>query len=606
MQGKAFGGLATSPPCPAFSTLRGSPGFKSKAADPWKQLFSAARSLQTPFVLIENVSGILAHLDIVKDVMQACGYRLASSRVCDLADFAPAKRSRWIGLFMRQHMTMSCPLADFYPRYGPKFIGLCHAVQPKEWPTEDLQIPEDVREILSNPVYMKGTKTPEQTWQKRLVKEYQTAPTFTHQYGNAWNLPHHTLLAGGLHCPILSPCGLDSNSRMFSPWEIARMHLLPANLVLPDDVLSAWQLLGNGVSPVQCILGFGMFMSSLGKATAEDLLRAIQSTMNDAVTFEGRIPVSRAGWQSLQLVVPPQTVPIVQDEGFSDVASDYSGRCYCNDPLYAGMEDSMSDSSPMGEGNIEVLTTDEPRWDPLAPPVTPQEWKLHGEMFKRIEAMQESEANKSRTDSATEPKERTLLELSSNHDVPDTLPWPPVSHHPGTTCSVPGSKGSLDDQSTQDYRTLVEYSTKCLKDWVPTTPDLQPLGDEELSPTAFDGSSPQEETRLVLHQSHCPQTASCTCELPLIILDHSPLGQSGFDIHTPAITLNQMANESSSQGTEAATDVTGTLAAPVTPPEAFLCEVPLTIAATQVKSWPIPQGGGSVTVRTEQLPPRTG
>ena len=305
-QGKAFGGLATSPPCPVFSTLRGSPGFKSKAADPWKQLFSAVRSLQTPFVLIENVSGILAHLDIVKDVMRACGYRLASSRVCDLADFAPAKRSRWIGLFMRQHMTLSCPLADFYPRFGPKFIGLCHAVQPKEWPTEDLQIPEDVREILSNPIYMKGTKTPEQTWQKRLVKEYQTAPTFTHQYGNAWNLPHHTLLAGGLHCPILSPCGPDSTPRMFSPWEIARMHLLPANLVLPDDVLSAWQLLGNGVSPVQCILGFGMFMSSLGKATAEDLLRAIQSTMNDAVTFEGRTPVSRAGWQSLQLVVPPK------------------------------------------------------------------------------------------------------------------------------------------------------------------------------------------------------------------------------------------------------------------------------------------------------------
>ena len=148
VQGRAFGGLATLPPCPALSVLRGSPGFKSKAADPWKQIFSASRCPQTPFILIENVSGILAHLGIVKDVMRICGHRLASSRVCDLSDFAPVKRSRWFGLFMRQHM-----------RFGPKFIGLCHAVQPKEWPTEDLQIPEDVKEILSNPVYTKGTKT---------------------------------------------------------------------------------------------------------------------------------------------------------------------------------------------------------------------------------------------------------------------------------------------------------------------------------------------------------------------------------------------------------------------------------------------------------------
>ena len=579
VKGRAFAGLASSPPCPAFSTLRGSPGFQSKAADPWKQLFSACRSLQTPCVLIENVSGILAHLDIVKDVMRVCGYRLVSSRVCDLADMAPAKRSRWFGMFMRQHMKLTCPLADFYPKFGPKFIGLCRAVQPKEWPTEDLQIPEDIKDILSNPVYVKGAKTPEQTWQRRLVKEYHTAPTFTHQYGNAWNLPPPTLLKGGLHCPIFSPCGPDSTPRMFSPWEIARMHLLPSSLVLPQDVLSAWQLLGNGVSPAQCILGFGMCMSALGKATAEDLLKAIQTTMQDTVSFEGREPVCRAGWQSLELKTQAPVVPTIL-EAPSDVASDDSGRCFCNDPLDTATEvgtPRSDEDSPMPRAEFT--------WDPLEPPVSEQEWELHGQMFKRIDALQNPGANtfhhvQDLVSSDSNPLDAP--QISSNtfdrqkdslgaHALPDTLPWPPIVHRSIGNDSISPHDYTSAPDCTQVYPDLLEHSKQCLQTWEPSPHFTNPL-DDDPSPSAFDGSDHQgSAVPISQEQSFEDSTkmSSLRCRVNLGVFDTcgGPVSRN-----PPLGAMSQ--KESSSQATAddqsgMDTDVTGTLAAPATPPEAF-------------------------------------
>ena len=165
------------------------------------------------------------------------------------------------------------------------------------------------------------------------------------------------------------------------------MHLLPSKLVLPEDVLSAWQLLGNGVSPAQCILEFGMYMSSLGKATAEDLLKAIQTS---AVSFEGREPVCRAGWQSLELKAQIPVVPTVL-EAPSDVDSDDSGRCYCNDPrdaaTVAGSSCTTASDEDFSKTRIKIS------WDPMVPPVSEQEWELHGEMFKRIDALQNPAAN---------------------------------------------------------------------------------------------------------------------------------------------------------------------------------------------------------------------
>ena len=315
------------------------------------------------------------------------------------------------------------------------------------------------------------------------------------------------------------------------------MHLLPASLVLPDDVLSAWQLPGNGVSPDQCILGFGMFMSTLGKATAEDLLRAIQTTMNDAVTFEGRIPVSRAGWQSLQLVVPPQIAPTIQDEGLSDVASDYSGRCYCNDPLDTGMEDISSDVSPMEKGKNEVLEDQRLTFGtPFVPPVTPQEWEINGEMFKRIEALQDSDADRLRLGPGMTPKEKVPLVSSPNHNVPDTLPWPPVSHHAGVVCL------DLSLTKSPNYRTTNSY-----------------------------------RRRFVRYYTNFP-TSVLVSHLLLSILGQALPGHGGFGIRVPVMKLMQMATESSSQSMEGCYWY------------GLLPKVPLTAAQTQVNFWPAPEG----------------
>ena len=124
---------------------------------------------------------------------------------------------------------------------------------------------------------------------------------------------------------------------------------------------------------------------------------------------------------------------------------------------------------------------------------------------------------------------------------------------------------------TQEYPTLQEYSKQCLQTWEPSPHFVTKLDDDQLTPSAFYGSDhqglavptfPQEQSgdgnTKVVQSNH--RAALCVPDF---------CGGPVFR-NSPPRAMSQ--KESSSQATADTqsgmdTDVTGTLAAPATPPE---------------------------------------
>ena len=444
-------GVAASPPCPAFSSLQQAPGFKAASAAPWTQLMTIIRTLQVPMVLIENVAGVQKRLPEVMEAFRLCGYRLMATQLVDLADLTATKRERWFGLFVRQHVQARSPMASAVFKRHAHNLTSFEAILPPDWPKDHLDIPPEGLEALRNPDYVKYAKNAGQAWIKHLVHEYQQVPTITHQYGNAWNLPEHTLLKGGLHCPIFCPRNTPQLVRMFSPWEIARLHALPHTLVLPEDLLTCWQILGNGVSPAQCTVGFGLVLSLLGKATFKSVCKTVEGIIQDTVTFQGRRPVFQGGWQRLEMwqeSTPkvPNTLPEISSS--PDWASDDSARCFCSDdtalipprgtsPLprnlnadYDAMvSDSEQPNSPVASPNTQELTRDE--------------WDEHSALFAKLDALEQRRApvNLQEVQDQTRKGISTVVAQSHDKELPPTIKWHPAGY--GTeNCETQGSASS--------------------------------------------------------------------------------------------------------------------------------------------------------------------
>ena len=430
-------GIAASPPCPAFSCLQQTPGFKAASAAPWTQLLSVVRTLQVPMVLIECVAGIQKRLPEVKEAFRLCGYRLVATQLTDLSDLSATKRCRWFGLFVRMHVRATCPLASAEFKRHAHNLTSFQAVIPPDWPQDHLRIPPEGLQALRNPNYVPYARNESQAWMKHTVHEYQQAPTFTHQYGNAWNLPEHTLLRGGLHCPIFSPRDTQTTARMFSPWEIARLHVLPNTLVLPEDLLMSWQVLGNGVSPTQCTIGLGLALSLLGKATFKSICETIDSFISDAVAFQGRRPVFHEGWQRLEMQVQsplnaPETLPDLTSS--PDWASDDSARCFCSSDVAL---DPLRTSSPLLEdlhADYEALSSDsdqpcKPRIMSSTQELTKNERDQHTELFKKLHDIEQAHITRCFPQVFHVAARASSVEdrfQDHEHDIPPTIKWYPV------------------------------------------------------------------------------------------------------------------------------------------------------------------------------------
>ena len=285
---KPFKGIAASPPCPAFSVLKGCPGFDDRSALPWKEFLEILRFLQVEWVLVENVSTITNKLSQLRTFMKAAGYQLVSIQEVRLQDFAPFARSRAIMVWERC-MTKNAETRELHP-WIPRGINVTlaefHCLWEDGAEEGELQLLPDQVRMLQDPRFFKG-RAEVDPLEARVVTPAQQAPTIQCQYGQSFNLPPKLLSERGLHCPLVRTTK-GKPARLFSPWEIARGLLLPEGLILPRDVLSATRLLGNTVSPLQSLVGFlSLAHKRLGMSRVE-CDRLVGNAVGQALILQGK------------------------------------------------------------------------------------------------------------------------------------------------------------------------------------------------------------------------------------------------------------------------------------------------------------------------------
>ena len=309
-----------SPPCPAFSKMGTGGGLASAQATGWLSLATMVRVTRPCALIVECVEGITTHLPSVKELLRLCGYVLKFQKVVDLSAFSPGRRTRWFGIFLRKDIKTSAP--PFSPVLPTNTDNLCsfQAVQPSSWSWSDLMIPEEAWDMLKDPAFVRGATTSEQALKKHVVTKEQILPTVQHRYGFNFDLPF--LKERGLHSPILflgdeSAHDLRSSRdlyRFFGPWEVARVHLLPKDLILPASTREAWQLLGNGISTAQCLAPLVALESMFRPGVGQDRFDiALEGILSKTISFPRFQPEVIGRWQTLQ-PMPLQDIPLADSQ----------------------------------------------------------------------------------------------------------------------------------------------------------------------------------------------------------------------------------------------------------------------------------------------------
>ena len=293
-----------SPPCPLFSNLTGSEGFASDSVGTraWYQMASLLRAVQPTRVLLENVPAIIKHMTDVEKLMYLTGFKLVHYRVVNVSAHAPFHRPRWISVWNGIANTMDFPLSVMHwiPRSKPTSLETFACIQDIGLDrTAQLFTPKQL-EMMQDPAY-KGNRQQMRPWDACRNLPSGKGSTITHMYGKSFDLDETKLRVYGLWCPYLD---LGDRIRKFGEWEVARGHLLPTGLVLPESSEMGLGLLGNSVSPLQCGIGIILLELSLGNLTFQKSEEIVDCFRPRAQALKDMERCVESSWQRL---VPRQT-----------------------------------------------------------------------------------------------------------------------------------------------------------------------------------------------------------------------------------------------------------------------------------------------------------
>ena len=441
-------GFLTSPPCPIFSNLTGAGGFDSSDNSGWDDLLFMLRFVLPPLLLLENPTSMHQRLGEVTDFMKLAGYKLRNIQSIQLASYSPMRRDRSISIWVRDNDLDTLQYDNSHP-WRP--MGYYHTllsvscIAPPELCTPELQISEQQQQVLSDPKFG-GKSTRAAAWAKQCVYLGQQAPTIQHRYVSNLNMSKDRLVKFGLHCPILVPPGLLP-PRFFSPWEVARGLLFPQHVRVPHQAGQAWELLGNSVSPLQCLAGLLTLDIARGRLTREQADESVSRLIISSVTLSQKRVVSRDGWDELVPVDGPLvadwealqdvngTPPRTQTSSISTPKDSLPSTPRASDDSRAP-KDGSPDRGSQGydEENptdSEGPTTDKTRRypSPRTPedrPVDTPEKLAQNELFKRISGIRQH------PNPSAIPEERLLHGFATgpssevHAQIPDTIPWTPI------------------------------------------------------------------------------------------------------------------------------------------------------------------------------------
>ena len=378
-------GFLMSPPCPAFSCLKGVPGLMSRAADSWQEMAFVLRLCQPIWALLENPRSLWKRIHEVKKLFSVCGYVLHQAYTVQLDNFGPMKRDRTILVFVRlaESHVFRTPACPWIPKGDATHtLESFQCLVQDELLHPDLHINEFQRKILSDPELAK-VATSSQAWNARLISPSEKLPTIQHLYVESINMSRKILLEYGLHCPVLNA----PEPRFVSPWEVARGMMHPQSTALPCEARSAWKLLGNSVSPLQCAVGLCAVELALGKLTRVEADAILLSYPQDAIRINGVNPCTVDGWTTLLLPHDEQDVPNPGSPD-SEVRSDDSARA-CG--TISGLSETEIEEGDDPECNLtthqgihspdpnDLAQTDAPHEE-----ISNEEWLAHTALFEKI------------------------------------------------------------------------------------------------------------------------------------------------------------------------------------------------------------------------------
>ena len=454
-------GFLMSPPCPAFSCLKGIPGLMSRSADSWQEMALALRLCQPVWALLENPRSLWKRIHEVKKLFTVCGYVMHQAYVVQLDNYGPMKRDRTILVFVRLaesyvFRTPACP-------WLPKGDG-SHTLETFQCLVQDdlldpvLCISDFQKKVLSDPELAKAA-TSKQAWNARLINPSEKLPTIQHLYVESINMNRKTLLEHGLHCPVLNA----PEPRFVSPWEVARGMMHPQSTALPCEACTAWKLLGNSVSPLQCAVGLCAVELVLGRLTRVEADAIISFFPKDAVQINGVTQCTVDAWTTLHL---PLETPSLNSPGspVSEVRSDDSALACGPTSRYTDLgteeEDEPADEEVVNSPGNDL--SDSPRPDTIHDKVTAEEWLLHTTLFDKISGVRPLQSHLLDNKSNPPPPcaqaiqqvapvlgltqhlvdrnlilDDTVIDLVSPEPaltLPDTIPWKPILPH--TRCII--------------------------------------------------------------------------------------------------------------------------------------------------------------------------
>ena len=240
-----------------------------------------------------------------------------------LDNYGPMKRDRTILVFVRvaESQVFRTPACPWLPKGDATHtLETFQCLAQDDLLDSDLQINEFQRKILSDPDLAK-VATSKQAWNARLISPSEKLPTIQHLYVESINMNRKTLLEHGLHCPVLNA----AEPRFVSPWEVARGMMHPQSTALPCEARTAWKLLGNSVSPLQCAVGLCAVELALGKLTRVEADATVLSFPQDGIRINGVTPCTVHGWTTFLLPLEGSISPNPGSPD-SDVKSDDSAR----------------------------------------------------------------------------------------------------------------------------------------------------------------------------------------------------------------------------------------------------------------------------------------
>ena len=161
----------------------------------------------------------------------------------------------------------------------------------------------------------------------------------------------------------------------------------PQSTALPCEARSAWKLLGNSVSPLQCAVGLCAVELALGSMSKVEADALIRSFFRDAIRINGVTPCVVDGWVSLHLLEAHGALTNPDSPG-SDVKSDDSALACGAHSCHFNMasNDGDSDNPPGGCDDSTELGHKRDPEELIGTPeaISPEEWETHTALFNKI------------------------------------------------------------------------------------------------------------------------------------------------------------------------------------------------------------------------------